>query len=72
MAADDAGSTAVSPRSNITLAASTTPQDAFDKDDFDAVAYINEMFPTGLLALSDLASLCLGLFCIRSLCCWTL
>ena len=24
-----------------------TQQDAFDKDDFDAVAYINEMFPTG-------------------------
>jgi hypothetical protein len=39
---------ALSPRSNIILSASTTPQDAFDKDDFDAVAYINEMFPTGI------------------------
>ena len=29
-------------------------QDAFDKDDFDAVAYINEMFPTGKCGVSQL------------------
>lgn len=32
-------------------------QDAFDKDDFDAVAYINEMFPTGKCGVSQPAGL---------------
>jgi len=32
-----------------TLAATPAakPHDAFDRDDFDAISYINEMFPNG-------------------------
>ena len=32
---------------NVVLMRANGQQDAFDKDDFDAVAYINEVFPTG-------------------------
>ena len=38
--------TAVS-RSSVFLTPANGHQDAFDRDGFDAVAYINEMFPTG-------------------------
>ena len=34
-------------RTTVFLSPANGHQDAFDKDDFDAVAYINEMFPTG-------------------------
>lgn len=41
-------STSTSPGTNVIVSSGSVQQDAFDSDDFDAVAYINEMFPTGL------------------------
>lgn len=35
------------PGTGVIVSSGSIQQDAFDKDDFDAVAYINEMFPTG-------------------------
>ncbi|KAK9815375.1 hypothetical protein WJX72_002419 [[Myrmecia] bisecta] len=35
-----------SPGSKPVVTVNTNQQDAFDKDDFDAISYINEMFPT--------------------------
>ena len=34
-------------RTTVFLSPANGHQDAFDQDDFDAVAYINDMFPTG-------------------------
>ncbi|EIE27794.1 hypothetical protein COCSUDRAFT_26904 [Coccomyxa subellipsoidea C-169] len=39
-------STSTSPGTNVIVSSGSVQQDAFDSDDFDAVAYINEMFPT--------------------------
>lgn len=35
------------PGTDVIVSSGSVQQDAFDRDDFDAVAYINEMFPTG-------------------------
>ncbi len=32
---------------DVIVSSGSVQQDTFDRDDFDAVAYINEMFPTG-------------------------
>ena len=51
MGEDVSAEAATSPqgaaRSTVFLSPANGHQDAFDRDDFDAVAYINEMFPTG-------------------------
>ena len=39
--------TSTSPGTDVIVTSGSVQQDAFDSDDFDAVAYINEMFPTG-------------------------
>ena len=44
---DVASNTAAVSRTSVFLTPANGHQDAFDRDDFDAVAYINEMFPTG-------------------------
>lgn len=42
----------LSPSSPITAKKTLQPaKDAFDADNFNAIAYINEMFPTGVLHL---------------------
>ena len=45
---DVASNTTAVSRSSVFLTPANGHQDAFDRDDFDAVAYINEMFPTGI------------------------
>ena len=44
---DTTSNTAAASRASVFLTPASGHQDAFDRDDFDAVAYINEMFPTG-------------------------
>ena len=44
---DIASNTTAVSRPILFLTPANGHQDAFDRDDFDAVAYINEMFPTG-------------------------
>ena len=45
---DIASNTTAVSRTSVFLTPANGHQDAFDRDDFDAVAYINEMFPTGI------------------------
>ena len=45
---DIASNTTAVSRISVFLTPANGHQDAFDRDDFDAVAYINEMFPTGI------------------------
>lgn len=40
-------SSPTSPGTNVIVSSASVQQDVFDKDNFDAVAYINEMFQTG-------------------------
>ena len=47
VSAEAAASPQGAARSTVFLSPANGHQDAFDRDDFDAVAYINEMFPTG-------------------------
>ena len=48
--ADQASTIGVEEAARSPKRAKVAQRDVFDRDDFDATAYINEMFPTGAFA----------------------